>query len=186
MQPNFFISMQESKLLQFQLPDAVTGNNIGPASFAEAKALVIVFTCNHCPYAIAYEDRLVKLAQKWENQGVQLIAISANDATQYPQDSFELMRERALQRQFPFPYLYDESQAVANSFQAQRTPEVFLFSLMGDPNVVYRGAIDDNYQQPKAVKEPYLDQAIQHLMEGQPIPVDFAPAVGCSIKWKKA
>lgn len=177
--------MQNHPLLQFHLPDAVTGHLTGPKSFPEAKALVVIFTCNHCPYAIAYEDRLVKLAQKWQNHPVQFIAISVNDAKQYPQDSFDQMRERAVQRQFPFPYLYDESQDVAKAFGAQRTPEVFLFLMNDEVKIVYRGAIDDNYQQPKEVRETYLDNAIQSLLDNQPILKAEIPAVGCSIKWKK-
>lgn len=171
--------------LQFHLPDALTGKALGPMDFPNQKLLVLIFTCNHCPYAIAYEQRLVELAEKWSTFPVQFLAINANDAIQYPLDSFEQMTIRAQQRGFSFPYLHDEDQSVAHAFGAERTPEAFVIAFTPEPAVIYWGAIDDHYPDAKGVTQRYLDDAIAAGINQQtPNPMRTQP-IGCSIKWKK-
>lgn len=173
----------DSRVLDFSLP-ATDGRVCNLEEFSGKKGVVVVFTCNHCPYAVAYEQRLIALHNEF-SQDIPLLAISSNDAGKYPQDSFDLMKVRATQRGFPFAYCYDETQRVAHQYGAQRTPEVYLIDLQGgQPQVVYSGAIDDNYQYPGQVKEAYLKNAMQALIAGAPIAPTETRAVGCTIKWK--
>lgn len=171
---------------QFALPN-IDGHQISFADFPDAKGFAVVFTCNHCPYAIAYELRLIALHNEFASQGVPIIAINSNDARQYPLDSFEQMQVRAAQRGFPFPYLHDEDQSTAHNYGALKTPHVFLLARKGDALVkVYEGAIDDNYSNARAVQVHYLADAIKALLEGQlPSQAQTVP-VGCSVKWKPA
>ena len=149
--------------------------------------MVVVFTCNHCPYAVAYEDRLIQLQADFAQQQVQLIAICANDAVNYPQDSFERMKERALSKEFNFPYLHDESQTVATNYAATRTPHAYVLGKdTTDWKVIYQGAIDDNdnYRMPQPITRKYVEEAIQHVLEGNVSALPNVQPVGCSIKWK--
>ena len=148
------------------------------------KALVIIFFCNHCPYAQAWVGRICELVEKYQGMGVEFFAINSNDAEQYPEDAFENMPEMAEQLNLPGRYLHDDSQDVAKAFDAERTPEVFVFNK--EKKLVYRGAIDDNYHDPKAVEAKYLEDAIEALLRGSEIPVRETQAVGCTIKWKRA
>ena len=152
--------------------------------------LVIVFTCNHCPYAQAYEDRLIALAQHFDEEGVQFILINSNDATKYPEDSFDEMKARHDDKAFPFPYCFDESQKVAKAYGALCTPHCFVF---GRPELVdgvhvrhlkYKGRVDDNWKNPKGVTDHNLRDAVGALVMDQEPPVHEANAIGCSIKWK--
>jgi peroxiredoxin len=171
--------------MKFSLKN-IDDREVSFADFPEAKGFMVVFTCNHCPYAIAYERRLVELQNRFGPQGVQLIAINPNDAQKYPQDSFEMMKIRAAQRGFNFPYLHDDSQEVAHSYGAERTPHVFLVQRKDDGQfeVVYSGAIDDSWDGASNVQEEYLAHAAEVMLSGQPIPKAKTPAVGCSIKWR--
>lgn len=153
------------------------------ASFKDAKALCVVFSCNHCPYVQAYEGRFVALQTELGPRGFQLLAINANDAVEYPEDSFDAMRERAKERGFNFPYLYDESQTVAKAYGAVRTPHVFLFD--AERKLAYVGRIDDNWDQPDKVVRHELRDAVEDVLEGRPVKVPETFAVGCSIKWKE-
>ena len=137
----------------FSLP-GVDGNAWSLDSFADAQLLVVVFTCNHCPYAIASEDRLLEIQSDYEDRGVRLVAISSNDAEKYPDDSFALMKERAADKAFTFPYLYDESQEVARAYDAACTPDVFVFDR--NRKLIYNGRIDDNWQHPDQVERQDL------------------------------
>ncbi len=145
------------------------------------KGTLIIYTCNHCPYAIAYEDRLVDLANKYQPKGIGVAAISCNDADAFPTDGFKAMQVRAEEKEFPFPYLYDESQAVALEYGPMVTPHIFLF----DPELklVYRGRID-NSAKPAEVEDRDLDKALTALINGGEITVQETTAFGCSIKWK--
>lgn len=150
--------------------------------YAGKSVVVVIFSCNHCPYVRAWEDRMVKIQGDYSSKGVQFIAINANSAEKSPDDSFPRMKERAREKHFNFPYLHDETQDVARKYGAQRTPEVFLF----DRNRVlcYHGAIDDNYDDPNAVKTHYLRDALDAVLAGKPVEtVDIAP-IGCTVKWK--
>ncbi len=151
---------------------------------ANHRAVAVIFSCNHCPYVRAWEDRMVAIQRDYADRGVALVAINANDATRYPEDDFPHMQERARQKGFNFLYLRDESQEVARAYGATHTPHVFLLDSEGV--LRYRGAIDDNYEDPAAVRQPYLRQALDALLEGAAVPVPTTEAVGCTIKWKQA
>jgi peroxiredoxin len=142
----------------------------------------VIFSCNHCPYVRAWEDRMVAIQRDYASKGVQLIAINSNDAAQYPEDSFENMKARAKEKYFNFPYLRDEDQKVAKLYGAQRTPEVFLFDR--ESTLRYHGAIDDNYDDPNAVKRHYLRDALDALVGGTKTSIPETQPVGCTIKWK--
>ncbi|MDP7323626.1 MAG: thioredoxin family protein [Candidatus Woesearchaeota archaeon] len=163
----------------FNLP-AVEGGNFTLENF-DLPILVVFFTCNHCPYAKAYEDR-VKDAQQDFGGEVDFCGINSNDAENYPEDSFEKMQERRKERFFNFMYLHDETQDVAKAYGAQVTPHFFV--LDKDRKVQYQGNFDDNWENPEAVNISELKNAIKALIEGKEVSVKETPVVGCSIKWK--
>ena len=165
----------------FDLP-GTDGGRYSLASFAGAKALVVVFTCNHCPYAKAAESRLVAIARDYAPRGVALVAINPNDAERYPADSFDAMKARAAEAGFVFPYLYDETQAVARAYDAACTPDVFVFD--GARRLVYNGRIDDDWRDERAVTRHDLRLVLDATLEGRPHGLDVVPSMGCSIKWK--
>ncbi len=171
-----------SKIPQFNLP-ATDGNIYGVNSFASVKVLIVLFSCNHCPYVQAYEDRIIAIQKDYADKGVQIVAINANDATDYPDDSFEHMKVRAEQKKFNFPYLRDESQDVAKSFGASHTPELFVFD--SDRKLAYYGKIDDNWKEEDKVKSRYLRNALDEIIAGMTVSVPETFAIGCTIKWKK-
>ena len=148
--------------------------------FADKQALVVLFTCNHCPYAQGWEDRLIQLQRDYADRGVAFIAISANDPVKYPGDNFEAMRERAHTHTYPYPYLQDLPQTTARAYGAERTPEVFLFD--SARRLAYHGAPDDNADMDK-VQQHYLRDAIEAVLAGRPVPIAETPPVGCTIKW---
>lgn len=173
----------EDEIKDFKLPN-VDGKMVSLSDYATAKGFLIIFTCNHCPYAKSYEERIIKLQLKY-GVSYPVIAINSNDAVAYPEDSFEAMKKRAAQRKYPFVYLHDESQDVARIFGATKTPDVFLIHKEEGKNVIkYVGAIDDNYQNESAVKKHYIDDAIAALEKGQEITVKETKGIGCSIKWR--
>lgn len=169
------------KAIPFNLP-GVDGKQHALADYADKQAVVVIFSCNHCPYVRAWEDRMIQIQADYADKGVQLVAINANDAVKYPSDSFEAMVERAREKGFNFPYLHDETQEIARAYGAQRTPEVFLFDQQR--TLRYHGAIDDNYEDPGAVKHRYLAAALDAVLAGKAAPVAETPPVGCTIKWK--
>lgn len=167
----------------FDLP-AIDGERYTLSRFAEAPYLAVIFSCNHCPYVRAWEDRLIAIQREYAGKGLRLVAINANDPVKYPDDSFEKMVQHAKEKGFNFPYLQDESQEVARAYGATRTPEIFLFD--ANRTLRYHGTVDDNYEDPNAVTQPYFRAALEALLAGQEPPtVDTAP-VGCTIKWKNA
>jgi peroxiredoxin len=169
------------KAVTFELP-GVDDRRHALENYADKEAVAVVFTCNHCPYARAWEDRLVEIQADYAARGVQLIAISANDAKKHPDDSFSKMRERSEEKRFNFPYLYDESQEVARAYGAERTPEIFLFDKGG--TLRYHGTIDDNYEDLAAVNVHYLREALEAVLTGrEPSTAETTP-VGCTMKWK--
>ena len=171
-----------AKAPDFSLP-GVDGKTHSLASFQDAKALCVVFSCNHCPYVQAYEGRMNALQAKYGPQGFQLVAINANDSEGYPEDSFDNMKKRATEQGFQFPYLHDASQAVAKAYGAQRTPHIFLFDAAR--KLAYLGRIDDNYKDPSAVKSSELADAVEDILAGKPVRLAETFAVGCTIKWKE-
>lgn len=164
----------------FMLP-ATDGLEID-SSLIRDPVLCIVFTCNHCPYAKAYEDRLIALANDFDQEGAQFVLISSNDAENYPEDSFEKMRLLHDEKGYPFPYCYDEDQTIAKRFGALCTPHCFVFNQQRE--LKYKGRIDDNWKEPDSVTEHNLHDALRALVEGREPPAHEANAIGCSIKWK--
>lgn len=144
--------------------------------------LAVVFTCNHCPYAQAYEDRLIALANHFDEEGVQFVLINSNDADEYPEDSFEAMKIRYKEKRFPFPYCYDRTQNVAKAYGALCTPHCFVFDQRR--LLRYKGRVDDNWKDPNAVTEHNLRDAISAAIKEETPAVQEANAIGCSIKWK--
>lgn len=169
------------KAIEFKLI-GVDDQHHSLAEYAGKQVVAVVFSCNHCPYVRAWEDRMVQIQTEYEGSGVQLIAINANDAVKYPDDGFDEMKKRAAEKHFNFPYLRDETQVVARAYGAERTPEVFLF----DRSRVlrYHGVIDDNYDDPRAVRTRYLKDAIDSILAGREVVVAETKPVGCTIKWK--
>jgi peroxiredoxin len=172
-----------AKAPEFNLT-GVDGKNYSLDSFKDSKALAIIFSCNHCPYVQAYEDRIITLQSDYKDKGVSVVAINSNDITNYPDDSFEHMIERAKSKQFNFPYLRDEDQKIAEAYGATHTPETFLFD--GQRRLVYNGKIDDNWREPEKVVNKYLSNAIDELLEGREISIPETFSIGCTIKWKAA
>ncbi len=153
------------------------------SDFPEAKGFIVIFTCNHCPYSKAYEDRIIALDQKYKSQGYPVIAINPNNPADYPEDSFENMKLRAAQKGFTFPYLFDAQQRIYPQYGATKTPHVFLLQKQQNQNVVkYIGAIDDNHQDKSAVKNHFVGNAVDALLEGKQVSPQTTVAIGCSIK----
>lgn len=165
----------------FRLP-GTDGRVYDSAEFKEKGILIIIFSCNHCPYVQAYEARIKEIQARYASRGVQIIAINSNDDEQYPEDSFDEMKKRAAEKRFNFLYLRDEQQEAAKAFGAAATPELFVFDEMR--RLVYTGKIDDNWREPERVQTKYLEDALNELLDGKEVSVPETYAVGCSIKWK--
>jgi peroxiredoxin len=165
----------------FQLP-GVDGATHGLSDYDGAKVLVVIFTCNHCPYAKASEGRFVDVQRAYPDGSVQLVAINPNDAERYPDDSFEAMQARARDAGFNFPYLYDATQEVARAYDAACTPDIFVFG--PDRTLVANTRLDDNWKEPGAVQRRDLREIIDATLAGRPLPFEPVPSMGCSIKWK--
>jgi peroxiredoxin len=170
-----------SKAPAFSLP-GTDGKNYTLDSFSGTKALVVMFICNHCPYVQAVEDRLIQTSMELLALTAKVVAISSNDAFKYPADSFDRMRFRAEEKNYPFPYLYDETQDVAKAYGAVCTPDFFVY----DKNLTlaYRGRLDDSWKDESAVTKHELRHAVLELLQDRPAPMTQYPSMGCSIKWK--
>ena len=156
------------------------------ADYKDAKGFIVIFTCNHCPYSKAYEDRKIALAKKYAPLGYPVIAINPNDPAAQPEDSFELMQVRAKEKNFPYPYLFDEGQKIYPQYGATRTPHVFVLKKENKKNIVkYIGAIDDNYKDINDISNKYVEAAVDALLAGKEVEVKTTVAVGCTIKVKK-
>lgn len=145
------------------------------------KGLVVVFTCNHCPYARAAWPILIKLFQTYQSKGINFVAINPNDSQQYPEDSFKMMKVRAKEWEINFPYLRDKNQTVAKDYQAMCTPDVYLFDK--DLKLYYHGRINDNWQDEEKVTREDLKDALDKLLADSDPPSEQFPSMGCSIKW---
>ena len=166
----------------FELPDAVSGKMFS-SNELEGKISVVMFICNHCPYVKHINDQLVKLANEYIKKGVAFLAISSNDVANYPEDSPVKMKEVALGLNYPFPYLYDETQEIARAFDAACTPDFYLFDQ--NQKLVYRGQLDDSRPSlglPVTGKD--LREAIDCVIAGTPVQEHQRPSIGCNIKWK--
>jgi peroxiredoxin len=161
----------------------VDGKMVSLADYKDAKGYIVIFSCNHCPFVIKYEDRMIELHNEFAKMGYPVIAINPNDPEVQPADSYELMIEKSKEKNFPFAYLFDEGQTVFPQYGATRTPHVFL--LDKSRKVRYIGAIDDNVDDPSKVEEQYLANAIIALENGEEPSPALTKAIGCSIKVKK-
>jgi peroxiredoxin len=164
----------------------VDGKMVSLSDFKSAKGFIVIFTCNHCPYAKKYEERIMELDKKYKEQGYPVIAINPNDPNIQAEDGYQEMIDRATQRGFTFPYLVDEGQKVYPQYGATKTPHVFVLQKENSKNIVkYIGAIDNNYENPNDVSEYYVQDAVNALIEGKPVKMTKTVAIGCSVKVKK-
>jgi Peroxiredoxin len=164
----------------------VDGNMVSLVDYTDAKGFIVIFTCNHCPYAKAYQDRIIALNDKYAGLGYPVIAINPNDPKVEPIDSYEGMQQRAKEKGFTFPYLFDDGQKVFPQYGATKTPHVFVLQKKNGKNIVrYIGAIDDNYANANDVSHKYVEAAVDALLANQPIAQTTTVAIGCSIKAQK-
>ncbi|HXD91955.1 MAG TPA: thioredoxin family protein [Bacteroidia bacterium] len=175
------------KAADFKLKN-VDNKMVAMADYKDAKGIIVVFTCNHCPFAKKYESRIMDLDKKMKAKGFPVVAISPNDPNVEPDDSFENMQKLAKAKGYTFPYLIDETQNVAKEYGATKTPHVYVLEKQKDASYVvkYIGAIDDNSDDASAVKEKYVENAVNNILAGKPVTPDFTKAIGCGIKWKKS
>ena len=165
------------------LPDTVRGNQLSLNDLKGEAATMIMFICNHCPFVKHINAELVKIANDYKGKGIGFIAISSNDVIKHPDDAPHLMKQVATQLKYPFPYLYDETQATAKAYNAACTPDFFIYDK--DLCLVYRGQLDDSRP---GNEVPVTGKGIRHALEclinGQPVPPEQKPGIGCNIKWK--
>ncbi|MBK9732932.1 MAG: thioredoxin family protein [Chitinophagaceae bacterium] len=163
----------------------IDGKMVSLKDYNSAKGAIVIFTCNHCPYAKAYEQRVIALDKMYKSKGYPVIAINPNDVVAVPDDSFDNMVKNAKEKGYTFPYLLDETQQVARQFGAAKTPHVFVLNKTDKGyDVAYIGAIDDNTEDAGAVQHKYVEDAVNALIAGKSVPVTTTKAVGCTIKWK--
>lgn len=160
----------------------IDGKHYSTDNYKEVNGLIVVFSCNHCPYVQAYEERIKKIQSDYFSKGIQVIAINSNDPVSYPGDSYVNMKLRGKEQQFNFPYLWDETQDIARAFGATHTPEIFLFN--EQRKLVFHGKIDDNWNDEKSIKNKYLRNALDEMLSGTEISVPETFTIGCTIKWK--
>jgi peroxiredoxin len=164
----------------FNLP-GIDGKNYSLASFKDAKVLIVVFSCNHCPYVVGSEDRMIKFYADYAPKGVAMIAINSNETENHPTDSFEHMKTHAAEKGLKFPYVRDDSQEIAKAYGALRTPHYFVFD--ADRKLRYTGRMDDNPRNPGAEKTRELRDAVDAVLAGQKPPVEITNPIGCNVKW---
>jgi len=164
----------------------VDGKMVSLSDFKSAKGFIVVFTCNHCPYAKKYEDRIIALDKMYKDKGYPVIAINPNDPAVQPQDGFAEMQTRAREKGFTFPYLVDEGQKIYPIYGATKTPHVYILKKENGKNIVkYIGTIDNNYENPNDVSDYYVQDAVNQLLKNQPVKTEKTVAIGCTIKVKK-
>ena len=161
------------------------GKILSTTAYKNAKGLIVIFTCNHCPFAKKYQQRMNALNQKFGVKGFPLMAISSNDPIMNPEDSYENMTARAKEEHYSFPYLYDETQSVAKAFGAAKTPNAFVLMREKDKWILkYSGAIDDNGAEPDKVTQAYVEDAVNALLKGKQVAIPQTKSIGCPIKYK--
>lgn len=161
----------------------VDGKMVSLSDYATAKGFIVIFTCNECPYAKAYEDRIIALDKKYKPKGYPVIAVNPSDPVLQPVDAIEKMQQRAKEKGFTFPYLVDEGQKIYPQYGAMRTPHVFVLQKVDGKNIVrYIGAIDNNHEDEEDVSEKYVENAVEALLANKKVPVETTVAVGCNIK----
>jgi peroxiredoxin len=167
---------------EFSLP-GVDGKRYTLDSFKDRRILVVIFMCNHCPYVKAVFSRLIDLQNRMRDKGVQLVGINSNDASRYPDDSFDSMKKIVRELKIPFPYLFDATQEIAKAYDAVCTPDIYVYG--ENRTLLYRGRIDDNWEHPDKVTKQDLQDAIDAALAGKKISEEQIPSMGCSIKWKQ-
>lgn len=161
----------------------IDNKKVSLKDYSNAKGFIVIFTCNHCPYAQAYEDRIIALDRKYKKLGYPVIAINPNNPAKQKEDSFEKMQERAKEKGFTFPYVLDEGQKIYPQYGATKTPHVYILQKTAKGNQVkYIGAIDDNYEDETAVKQKYVENAVDALLSNKEVKVKETKAIGCTIK----
>lgn len=165
----------------FNLP-GVDGREYSLESFADARVLIVVFSCNHCPYVVGSEARMIALAREYGPRGVAMVAINANETEGHPQDSLEHMVQRAREREFPFPYVRDDSQETALAYGALRTPHFYVFD--AERKLRYTGRMDDQPKDASKATTHELRDALEDLLAGRPVRVPLTNPIGCNVKWK--
>ena len=164
----------------------IDGTNVSLDDYKDDNGVIVIFTCNHCPFSIAYEDRIIELDKKYKELGYPVIAINPNDSTIVQTDSYSNMIIRANEKGFTFPYLLDADQSIARTYGASRTPHVFILENENDEFFVrYIGAIDDNHEEPHKVQATFTEDAVDALLDGNNPNPDFTKAIGCTIKYSK-
>jgi peroxiredoxin len=164
----------------------IDGKMVSLSSMNNVKGYIVIFTCNHCPYSKAYEDRIIELDKKYKAKGYPVVAINPNDPKVSPDDSYELMKVRAKEKKFTFPYLYDNTQEIAKTYGATRTPHVFILQKTKNGNVVeYIGAIDNNTESASDASSKYVEEAVNALLVNSKPSTNVTKAIGCTIKWRK-
>ncbi|MFD2514809.1 thioredoxin family protein [Pontibacter locisalis] len=166
----------------------VDGKMVSMADYKDAKGFIVTFTCNTCPYSVAYEDRIIALHNKYAPKGYPVIAINPNDVEESRKDSYAHMRQRAKEKNFPFPYLHDETQETAKAYGATRTPHLYIVQKQqdGEFKVAYIGTIDDNYRAPEKVQKRYAETALGELVANKTVSQANTKAIGCTIKWRES
>jgi glutathione peroxidase-family protein len=163
----------------------VDGKMVSMSHYKDAKGYIVVFTCNHCPFAKAYESRIMALDKKFASKGYPVLAINPNDPNTVEEDSYDNMVARAKEKNYSFPYLIDETQDVAHAFGATRTPHVFIVQKENGKNILkYIGAIDNNSEDEKSANLHYVEDAVNALLSNKPVTTTETKAIGCTIKWK--
>lgn len=164
----------------------IDGKMVSMKDVKNAKGFIVVFTCNHCPFAKAYESRIMELDKKYSAKNYPVIAINPNDVSVVPDDSFENMVVLSKEKGYSFPYLYDESQEIASAYGATRTPHLYILQKVDDKYIVkYIGAIDNNTEDADKADKKYVEEAVDALIAGKSVPTPETKAIGCGIKWKK-
>ena len=177
-------AQNDTASLDFYLKN-IDGNSVSLNDFPNAKGFIIIFTCNHCPFAKLYPKRLNKLNKKYHHKGFPLLAISSTDTLLYAEDTYDNMVIKANKEKFTFPYLYDSAQSVAKLYKAERTPQAFvLFKEKNNWVIKYNGAIDDNGAEPKKVKVDYVSDAVEALLKNQKVLITETKSIGCKIMFR--
>ncbi len=174
------------KAIDFKLKN-VDGTNVSMAANVNNKGYIIIFTCNTCPYSVAYEDRIIELHNKFSSLGYPVIAINPNDPIVQPGDSFKKMQQRARDKSFPFPYVLDSTQEITLAYGVTNTPQVYVVERFEDDYIVrYIGAIDNNTRDANLATKKYVEDAVNGLLSGTSIATTLTKAIGCTIKWSAA
>ncbi len=174
------------KARDFKLKN-IDGSMMSLSDMKSAKGYIVVFTCNHCPFSVKYEDRIIALDKKYKELGYPVVAVNPNDDKKEPDDSYEKMIARHKEKGFTFPYLHDATQEIAKAYGASRTPHVYVLRKVGSDLVVeYIGAIDDNANDANTAKTRYVENAIEELLANKKVSQSATKAIGCTVKWKDA